>query len=1048
MLDFIKSQLQSRMPTAPNKTETNETPIPDETILEYAQFIQECGDLSIEGSDAGRARKMAIDIPLEDDIELESIEIDLAGARVLDIPADATVQEEYRSMKTYDDFFQEACGMITKLPRETESGFNKRAAVIAEKNYNEYCAEIKREGLFGFDKVNIGDESVPSKINVDLGPVAEGSDKSFFTKLKVLFETDKQHNVMKKQLDPIALVQEGAFSKIGGPLMEHLQNTCDVPRGSGVWDIATPTRLIVPRGVDESFCVVLEFFNEITKKHDYFGWTRSIKPINSGSIENSIIQEGCNKESFNPEAIKADLERSLKEDQEAPTYSGEDAFKELSTFFSKDNANGIEEGEIEKYNHAMTKIGDLFSDVDDISIPKSRNKVQFRGKFNKSMSGYIKISFMNKTKILVQAKAAGEEWFEKVTPSKKYKDFEKVIKQLEKWLNGKTKGNVNESYIDDCVATNMEAFLSAERYENHDEYLQEAAETEKRKKTRKAPSRFYQEAIEGFDGGSSESGDAGSDLPPAEDDSTAADTDAPSTDGGNEDASVDTGNASDAPEANSDSSDKEEANVNDVSKEIAERVAEKTQEDTPSDDFNNTEVTFDDDSDSMSDTGVDNNTGDSEATVDEQLDDLDSAATSDEGGSDDAEMDDMGSGEDVDINNLTIDQLMEQGSEKLKGMTLQEIKNFLSTGNPEAIQQEAFFITKKNINKELDINLRKVLGILNDNKMDVIKLLKSLKVSGKKLNSILTKALKMKEVYSSDEMDDIKSLNKILVDLLAAIPAKYGAKIASEKEAKTVVSRIKGLIRKFLDQSKIVAAFVEDKLNGNTVQEGFVMEGAFITVGNVRKKVLAETKAVNENMATIVELDKAGKFNKGRLIKMYYPKNRKVRFSEISPAKTIDAADTQESKNIEKLIKILNKATGIQRISKNFTKEEIGVMSKLSSTLEELIDDIEAVILDPKRDPVKMLGIIVKEAGEVSKNIEELQNMWIDDSKEMEKEMDSPETDNDDVPETDENTTNEPDTDLPELDDLDADNSGSDDTESTETEDDGSEKGDDEEDDE
>ena len=126
------------------------------------------------------------------------------------------------------------------------------------------------------------------------------------------------------------------------------------------------------------------------------------------------------------------------------------------------------------------------------------------------------------------------------------------------------------------------------------------------------------------------------------------------------------------------------------------------------------------------------------------------------------------SSENFNIDDMTIDQLMEQGSEKLKGMTLQEIKNFLSSGSDEAVQ-EAFIITKKNINKELDIELRKCLGILNDGQMDLDKLLKKFKFNARGLNRVLTKAAKIREVYSTDEIQSIQKLNTSLVTLMTSL---------------------------------------------------------------------------------------------------------------------------------------------------------------------------------------------------------------------------------------------------------------------------------------
>ena len=71
-------------------------------------------------------------------------------------------------MKTYDQFYQEAYESLTRMPRENDSAFERRAYELAEKMYNEYCADAEACGYFGFDKINIADEKVPSKINVNI----------------------------------------------------------------------------------------------------------------------------------------------------------------------------------------------------------------------------------------------------------------------------------------------------------------------------------------------------------------------------------------------------------------------------------------------------------------------------------------------------------------------------------------------------------------------------------------------------------------------------------------------------------------------------------------------------------------------------------------------------------------------------------------------------------------------------------------------------------------------------------------------------------------
>lgn len=884
MLDYIKKQISGRMNTTKPVEDVND--IPDETILEYAHIVPELKDLSVEGTDAGRERKMAIDIPLSEDIELETIEFNLDGGRVEDVPGDATaatVQEEYVGMKTYNDFYQETYDSTPRFARESDAMFSSRVAAITEEKYEAYCEYAIGKGLFGFDKINVGDEKVPSKINVDFGPIEKDSEKSFFTKVKTFFATDKEHNITKKQLDSVNLVRNGAFTNIGQPLMAYMESNYDVPTGSSVWDVCTPKNLIVPKGNNDSFCVVLEYTNEITGKNEFFGWTRPT----TGSIE-KITQESAT--------------------------------------------------------------------------------------------------------------------------------------------------------IDSCVDLNMESFINEEQYENHDTYLQEAAVESQRPK-RPLPSRFFQEAID-FGGGASE-GDGGSDLPPVEGD-TSDDT-ATSTDTGNDDVSVDTGNMSDAPESNDDSSDKEEAAVNDVSQEIAEKVAEKTQEDVNNDSSDSdAEITFDDDTTSMDTTSNDDTSA--EATVDDQLDDLDNSMSDDTTDGTDDMSDDTSNGTDIDIDNMTIDQLIEQGSERLKGMTLQEIKQFINSGSPEAIQ-EAFILTKKNINKEIDVNLRKCLGVLNDNQMNLDKLLKTFKSVGSKFNRVLTKAVKIKDVYSTDEITSIKKLNKILVDLLTTLKHSKDA---------SYVSVVKRLIREFVTQSKIVGSFVEEKLKGSTsetVQEGFVQEGFFLSEKNVKKRLANKIQPVFIDISSIVRAYKDGKLSKGKLSKMYKPKNASKKITlgsdndivKLSKSKDVNI-NTPEMNNIDSLAKIINKILRKKNVQVAFSSTELNQIEELCDTLDDFMDFVESIIYDNSgkeslldlagKDATKIVNILneiyVSCTGEEPLKRNEVDNTDMDESFDNPIEDTSAPVDDltDDTSELDDNSVDETDdNDLEDMSDTetDADDEGKDD---------------------
>ena len=59
MLSFIKQEIQSRTnATAKN----NENEVSNEAILEYSSLFQELDDLSLEGTEAGKERKLSMDM--------------------------------------------------------------------------------------------------------------------------------------------------------------------------------------------------------------------------------------------------------------------------------------------------------------------------------------------------------------------------------------------------------------------------------------------------------------------------------------------------------------------------------------------------------------------------------------------------------------------------------------------------------------------------------------------------------------------------------------------------------------------------------------------------------------------------------------------------------------------------------------------------------------------------------------------------------------------------------------------------------------------------
>ena len=172
--------------------------------------------------------------------------------------------------------------------------------------------------------------------------------------------------------------------------------------------------------------------------------------------------------------------------------------------------------------------------------------------------------------------------------------------------------------------------------------------------------------------------------------------------------------------------------------------------------------------------------GGSTGDIDAQLNDLDQmgATNSDEG------MDAAIGGEDAgDVGNMSMDELLQAASDKLKGMPINALQKFL-TGDAEALQ-EAFvqeFVTNKNVNDQLDANLRKCLGILNDEELSFKGIENQFKKSGKQLNSILSKASKNAKVYDDSERKELTDLNSTLTDLMVHFKPSKKEDVESTKK--------------------------------------------------------------------------------------------------------------------------------------------------------------------------------------------------------------------------------------------------------------------------
>ena len=159
--------------------------------------------------------------------------------------------------------------------------------------------------------------------------------------------------------------------------------------------------------------------------------------------------------------------------------------------------------------------------------------------------------------------------------------------------------------------------------------------------------------------------------------------------------------------------------------------------------------------------GIDDNNpdldADTQGSVDDKLNELDElGATGDTGM--EAGVGDM-SADPTDIGNMSVDEMIQAATDKIKGMPINAIQQFLS-GNSSL--QESFMMEgalNENINKELDENLRSCLGILNDDELS----LKESKTDSRKMASSSIQSLpKQQKMISTQMMKKKRSTSSTL----------------------------------------------------------------------------------------------------------------------------------------------------------------------------------------------------------------------------------------------------------------------------------------------
>lgn len=366
----------------------------------------------------------------------------------------------------------------------------------------------------------------------------------------------------------------------------------------------------------------------------------------------------------------------------------------------------------------------------------------------------------------------------------------------------------------------------------------------------------------------------------------------------------------------------------------------------------------------MSDVGGDpTTTDDASPDLDESNPDVDTS-----------ELEDPDSAEaDVDVDNMTINQLIEQAQEKAKEMTIDQLKAFLSNNDtPGSVTDaegitESFIYTKSNINSSLDVLLRKALGILNDQNLELSKLIKEFKKNGKKLNKALNKAVRMPGVYDDQEKKQMQLLNRCLVDLMSMV---------REDSSQSNTQTARRLVKAFTSQARAVGEIIDrHKKSG---PERLTQEGAITALFNVRENLQRKAQFVQRNVTGPIKR----KVDADKLTIGYIKETFKTSKQTISTGSAYGTGyggafgtsisreyedDNPRTARLAALKALGEKIETKDRKRAKFTEEELKYLDRTIELADELYDDIKSCLkLDIESDATKLLKAIASEALELN----------------------------------------------------------------------------------
>ena len=281
MLKNVREQLAKEGIFAESTTPVDE--LDDSMFVEAAHVLDELGDLSESGTMDHSAVRSPISIPLEDDIEIDTVEFCMVDSRMSDIPGDAALQEAYyNDLRSFSDFYAEAYASTSQLPRESYDNYLNRVAETQVKLYNEYMETIVQEGLFGFGEIKASDPSVVWKIHLNFGKLRENGGEEFSATLPILYQVKKER-ILKKQLEAAKFFDYAKITDARDVILDCAKSkNVTIPKDGNVWDVITPNAVFIPREQSNLYKIVIRFKISSSGEEVFFGIAANMKNNKSG----------------------------------------------------------------------------------------------------------------------------------------------------------------------------------------------------------------------------------------------------------------------------------------------------------------------------------------------------------------------------------------------------------------------------------------------------------------------------------------------------------------------------------------------------------------------------------------------------------------------------------------------------------------------------------------------------------------------------------------------------------------------------------------------